>query len=280
MPEFKHFFLSNTATSEKYTATGGGSGTFRSPPRDSREGHGKKLLEGLEKAREEAAAREQAAEPNIDGLVFVPLAVEGEVGKLGNKKLSGLDLDKFDSESKGIRIINVREEEGRQVALVAIPKDQLDYFEKKLTDYLEKDVVREKKDGTTSSKPKNQKLVESISDIRLGLLHDFYTDQDGDPPGLHEFIWWEVWLEFVDSDATLNEFKSRAEAAGLTFSDQFVRFPEVTVILAKGTLEQWSPSGRCAARSVGLERYLSKHSKERRRKTSTRAVPSGIGNSL
>jgi hypothetical protein len=240
MPDFKHFFLTNTATSEKYTATGGGSGTFRSPPRDSREAHGKKLVEGLEKARKEAATREQAADPNIEGLVFVPLAVEGEVGELDNRRLSGIDLEKFDSESKGIRIINVREEEGRQVALVAIPKNQLDYFERKLTDYLEKDDVRERKDGTISSKPKNQKLVESISDIRLGLLRDYYTDQDGNPPGLRESIWWEVWLEFIDCDETLNEFKSRAEAAGINFSDQFVRFPEVTVILAKGTLEQWS----------------------------------------
>ena len=240
MPEFKHFFLTHTATSEKYTATGGGSGTFRSPVRDSREGHGKRLVEGFEKAREEAASREKAAEPNVEGLVFVPLVVEGEVGELNNRKLSGIDLEKFDSESKGIRVINVREEDGRQFALVAIPKDQLDYFEKKLTDYLEKDDVREKNDGTTSSKPRNQRLVESISDFRLALLRDYYTDQDGNPPGLHESIWWEAWLEFIDSQALLHEFKSRAEATGITFSDQFVRFPEVTVILAKGTLEQWS----------------------------------------
>lgn len=86
MLEFKHFFLTNTATSEKYTATGGGSGTFRSPPRDSREGHGKKLVEGFEKVREAAASREQAAEPNVEGLVFVPLAIEGEVGELNNRK--------------------------------------------------------------------------------------------------------------------------------------------------------------------------------------------------
>lgn len=240
MPEFKHFFLTNTATSEKYTATSGGSGKFRSPPRDSREMHGKKLIEGLEKARAEAAACEQAAEPNADGLVFVPLAVEGDVGEVNNGKLSGIDLDKFDSDSKGIRIINVREKEGRQIALVAIPKEQLAYFEKKLTDYLEKDVVRVKEDGTTDSKPKNQRLVESISEIRLGLLRDYYTDQDGNPPGLKESIWWEVWLEFIDSEVMLNEFKTRAGATGITFSDQFVRFPEVTAILAKGNLEQWS----------------------------------------
>lgn len=240
MPDFKHFLLSNTATSEKFTATGGGSGKFRSPPRDSRQEHGKRLIDRLKGARNEFLALEQSAEPNIEELAFVPLIVQGEIGEFGDVKLKGIDLEKFDSDSKGIRVINVREEEGRQFALVAIPKNQLEYIEKKLTDYLDKDEIRIKKDGTKSTKPKNQRLVESISDIRLGLLENYYTDQDGTPPGLRDSIWWEVWLEFIDSEATLIEFQSRAKAAGITFSDQSVRFPEVTVVLAKGTLEQWS----------------------------------------
>lgn len=102
MPEFKHFFLTDTSTSERYTATGGGSGTFRSPPRDSREGHGNRLLAELAKAREDATARERAAEPNVEGLVFVPLVMEGDVGNHNDRKLSGVDLEKLDSEAKEV----------------------------------------------------------------------------------------------------------------------------------------------------------------------------------
>ena len=102
MPEFKHFFLTDTSTSERYTATSGGSVTFRSPPRDSREGHGNKLLGELAKAREDAAAREQAAEPNVEGVVFVPLVMEGDVGDHNDRKLSGVDIEKLDSEAKEV----------------------------------------------------------------------------------------------------------------------------------------------------------------------------------
>ena len=239
MAEFKHFFLSNTSTSAGYTATGGGSGTFRSPPRDSRTDHGRSLVSQLEAATNAARAREENGDPVVAGTLFVPLAIEGSVGEVDGRKSSGLDLDKLDSEAKDIRIVNVREEGDRQIATVAIPKDQLDYFEKKFTDYLTKDNTRTKPDGTVSSKPANQRLVESVSELRLALLPDFYTDSDKRIPAQDESIWWEVWLERLPSEDDLTEFKQRAEQAGLTFSQQFVRFPEVTVVLARGTIHQW-----------------------------------------
>ena len=241
MAEFKHFFLSNTSSSAGYTATGGGSGTFRSPPRDSREDHGNRLLGQLAAARESAATSEEAADPNVDGTLFVPLAIEGTVGELEGSKLGGLDLKKLHSDAKGIRVVNVCEDGDRQIATIAIPKDQLDYFEKKLTDYLTKD--------TKSSKPANQQLVESINDLRLARLSDFYTDSDRNIPAPDESIWWEVWLEYLPTDEQLEEFKERAEQAGLSFSQQSVRFPEAVVVLAQGTLLQW-------AQVVGLWRNL------------------------
>ncbi len=240
MAELKHFFLTNTSSSERYTATGGGGGEFRSPPRDSRTDHGKKLIVGLESAKAEAAARETASDSSLDGVVFVPLALEGTIGTVGNKAMSGLDLDKLDSDVKGIRIVSVREEGDRQIATVAIPKDQLDYFERKIADYIEKDDVRTLKDGSVSSKPRNKRLVESIDEIRFATLPDFYTDADESIPELDESIWWEVWLGFLSSDGDLEEFKQRASEQEIEFSDQSVWFPETVVVLARGTLRQWT----------------------------------------
>jgi len=41
-----------------------------------------------------AAAREGAAEPNVAGVSFVTLLVDGFVGELNGKQQSGLDLEK------------------------------------------------------------------------------------------------------------------------------------------------------------------------------------------
>lgn len=240
MADLKHFLLSNTAKSQDYTSTGGGGGKFRSPPRDSREIHGNRLLQEFETAKAVATQLEQAATPAMAGLLHLPLVLEGLIKDVNKKRFSGLDLEKLDSDAKGIRIVNVREENGRQVAIVAIPKDQLAYFEKKFTDYIEKDRTTTKKDGTQVTAPQNQRLVECISELRLAALQDYYTDTDKNPPGLNEEIWWEAWLESIDTEEQVDAFRQRARAAGLRLSDQSVRFPEVVVVHARGTWMQWS----------------------------------------
>jgi len=242
MAEFKHFFLSNTSTSENYSTTRrGGGGKFKSPPRDSREDHGGKLHGQFQQVRANVEHQDSTGNPNTAELLFVPLAVEGLTVSSDGKELDGVDLEKFDSESKGIRIINVRVEGDRQITTVSLPKNQLDYFEKKITDYLEKDRTRtNSKTGETKTSPANKKLVESIEDIRLAVLPDFYTDSDRNIPSPDETIWWEVWLERIRSDQALEDFKTRATGVGIEFSEHLVRFPEVVVVLARGSINQWT----------------------------------------
>jgi len=240
MADLKHFLLTNIAQSHDYTHPGGGGGKFRTPPRDSRELHGNRLLQDFNTAKNQAAELERTATPAMDGLLHLPLALEGTTGKVDGKALSGLDLEKLDSDAKGIHIVNVREEDGRQIALVAIPKEQLDYFEKKIADYIHEDRVRKKTDGTQISSPKNRQLVESISELRLALIHDYYTDTDRNPPDLNEEIWWEVWLKRLDTDKQLATLRNKIAASGLKLSDQSVIFPEVVVFHARGSWMQWS----------------------------------------
>lgn len=241
MADFKHFFLSNTSTSENYKTTRRGSGKFKSPPRDSRETHGGKLHDQFQQVRASVEQQETEGVPNSADLLFVPLAVEGLTVSADGKELSGIDLDKFDSESKDIRIINVRMDGERQIATVALPKNQLDYFEKKFTDYISKDRSwTNPNTGEVKSSPTNKKLVESIEDLRLAALPDFYTDSDKNIPAPEDTIWWEVWLERIPDDDSLDDFKTRASTVGIEFSTQHVRFPEVVVILARGSIRQWT----------------------------------------
>lgn len=242
MPDYQHFFLTNTSTSAKYTATGGGGGTFRSPPRDSNDIHGPKLLNEFETAVAAAAETSESAQPNAAGLESLILTLTGDIGdNEEDKKLSGLDLEKLSSDAKDIRIINVREDGNKQLATIAIPEEQVEYFKKKFVDYIEKEPRKKTlDDGTTVEKPHNQKLVESISELRLAKLPDYYTDSDFSPPAPDESIWWEVWLERLEDAAAFNSFKDNAAECGIEFSPEFVPFPEVTVVLAKGTFLDWS----------------------------------------
>ena len=74
----------------------------------------------------------------------------------------------------------------------------------------------------------------------MAALPDFYTDSDEELPALDESIWWEVWLERIPDDEALSVFKAKARETGIEFSDQFVTFPEVVVVLARGSFRQWT----------------------------------------
>ena len=85
MPDYRHFLLSSHGAAEPYKATGGGSGTFRTPPRDDREAHGKSLLEQLNKLQ--AQAVELGKDPASVGLHFIPISFQGELKGADGKDL-------------------------------------------------------------------------------------------------------------------------------------------------------------------------------------------------
>jgi hypothetical protein len=81
---------------------------------------------------------------------------------------------------------------------------------------------------------KNEKLIESIANIRLALVRDFWQDML-EYPDENEKMWFEVWLRGNRQEASEihQRFKGRAAAVGITtVSDRYVAFPERVVVHA------------------------------------------------
>ncbi len=149
----------------------------------------------------------------------------------------GFDL-KFDSlgfTPSGIELLNVRQIEKTTLATCFIPDGKLIHFVKKVSEYLQKD--------TEKGKPRNQKLIESISDIRKAAIEALWTDDISNFPSHDEAIWWEIWLRSGNGrQNTLEFFFEHGSRIGLEILQKYIIFPERTVVVAHGTKEQMSRS--------------------------------------
>jgi len=223
MPDFRHFILTGTASKEPYTSPGGGGGTFKSPPRPERRTHGEKLLRRLA-AAEKSANRRLRNSPIGQGLQFIPLDFE-------ESSAFHIELERLESDTRGIRVLNARSRGSRVRYLVAVPDGQVEYFAKRFRDYISAD--------TRTGKPKNEPLAIGIQDIRPSDLAEYWTDADETLPLREEQFWWEVWLIDDGSGAVGRTFRDIAAGQSIRLSDQFVRFPERTVILAFASFGEW-----------------------------------------
>lgn len=78
----------------------------------------------------------------------------------------------------------------------------------------------------------NEKLIESITSVRLALVRDFWQDRLDFPEENHE-MWWEVWLRGTraTAEAVHHRFRSIANVVGIAnVSPRFVAFPERVVV--------------------------------------------------
>ncbi len=231
MPDYPHFILSGNGEAEAYTSTGGGGGTFTTPPRD-RTRQAEKLTEQVRKIRD--SADEQLKEiPATSGIHYIPILFEGS-------REHELAIDSIENKPAGIRVVNVRTEDKKQIAVVAVPRDSIAHFEKRFREYGEKDRVKSQPDGSERRTPYHQNLVTSIEELRLAALKDYYTDSDGHLPELDEVLWWEVWLDTEASSEAVDDFRNQAGQQNILVSENTVRFPEVAVVLARASFNDWS----------------------------------------
>ena len=234
MAKRRHFLISGTNQSISYTATGGGSGEFKTPPRDDRKEHGEALIRQIREA-ERKADEELSREKIASGVDFVPIRVE-------SSPEFELWLDSLEDARSGIDLINVQEKDDKQIATVHLPKAKVDRFIRRFDSFIHKE--------TKTGKPRDWKLAEGINEIRLATLRDSYWTDSGPLPENNEKMWWEVWLRDegqIDDIAT--SFRNLASQEGLQLSDACVAFPERVVLLAYTSLDKWSEF-------PGLLRYL------------------------
>lgn len=222
MKRFSHIILRNTAEIEKYTATGGGSGQFHTPPRDGRVEHGGRLVAQVQQAEKEASSEASDMEKKPQG---VTLEFQSDRG-------FKLKLESLERQRSGIELLNVRYNDGVMYATVFVPEGKIPILVRTFERYISED--------TEKGRPKNQELAESITSIRRAALSSFWTDSALFPT-TDEVIWWEVWLRDEDRQSGIVErVREEAERVGIVMDRLLVRFPERLVLLARGRISQWT----------------------------------------
>lgn len=229
--QYKHIFLDNSGEAIGYTPRLTPGPESRIPERN-RKGHAEKLRNQLNAAWSETA--KYVAERTA---VALPVKDGAYLEVIGS---SGYDLatKSLEDRKSGIRLLNSRQvsstdaSELRETrATVYIPAGK----EHMLLDKIKKYESEE----TSTGKPKNQKLINSIEDIRIAMLAAFWQDDyrlmpQDDP------VWCEVWLRSAtdQEDAAVNNFHGFAQQMQIEVQEGCLEFPERKVVMAKVNLEQ------------------------------------------
>lgn len=228
----RHFVLDNTAQPEPFRppASGGGGGEV---PRQNRQVHGQGLLQQVENLK--PAIAEARAQQEAMG------AEEGFGLQIEFESFPDIELafESLAAERSGIELLNVRHDDSKTIAAVFVPDGKLYILENKIAAYLDegRDSVNEK-DGTST--PRNQKLLDAIRSIRVASVRSLWTDDPEVFPAEAEgAFWWEVWLPVRGNRIkVIEQFKQLAQGLDFRVSKGQIEFPERTVLLVYGSLEQ------------------------------------------
>jgi hypothetical protein len=157
----------------------------------------------------------------------------------------------LENRPKGIRLSNVRTVEAVRTqdteepapvtkATVYIPSGQEGFFLERVRQYAEEYAPQRKpaspEEEAKPPKPKNQKLVEGMQEIRLALAEALWTDAPELFPG-QEAVACEVWL-LDDSPEAEAEFRNAARGLNIPVQAGSLHFPERTVVLANANRDQ------------------------------------------
>ena len=223
--KYKHIFLDGIARTRGFTNPRRGGSPPRVPVRD-RNDHSKYLKKQLDKAWEEADK-------------FKRLAVsfrerQGAYLEFIGEPQYELVIKSLEKLNSGIRLLNVRriEESGTIRAVVYIPFNKRALFLKTIQDYAEK--------NTKSNKPKNNLLIDSISDIQYAVFESFFKPHEKNLIPNEQPVWIEVWLS-SDDESIIQRFNDLLKKLEIKSSQSVLKFPERAVKLIqanRGTLEK------------------------------------------
>jgi hypothetical protein len=233
MPEIReglpHLLVFRTATTEFYTTPKGPRGGGLHLPVRNRQQHAQSLFDKLKRAQEESEALKQERKAfGADAQAGIYLEFESEPA-------FDLKFESLEASKQGIELLSVGLVGEKTLATVFVPEGKLSYFEKLLTAYRDRE--------SPNGKPKNRDFIEGISDIHLAILDALWTDSLDVLPATEDPIWWEVWLRAgEDRDEIQDFFTTHAARIGLEVGGERSRFPDRTVVLARGTKSQMTRS--------------------------------------
>ncbi len=220
-----HLFTQDTRHAEGYTAKNLGGGKRAVVPPKDRLRHAGVLRAQL--AHVSAVQRQRVSEQQAAGLIHA-LGIQVEFESEPDLTLAAASLAR---DSRGIELMNVRQQGSQLLATVFVPPGRLAHFEKLLTEYVDHKVNKH-------GKPlDHQALVDTIRALRVATFDSLWTDDAASlPVDPAQAIWWEAWIPIgSDSDARFAELRRLAVAAGLQVSDRVLKFPERLVAQLHGT---------------------------------------------
>lgn len=216
----QHILLDGFSTNENFRSRN----TGRNPevPEKDRLAHGAFLFGRYSTVLSEYDARRQSIAEPISEDVGIYVEIIGQQGV----KLPLTSLDNRD-----FKLCSCKFENDREVAVVFVPERRRESFHRKITQYLTEE--------TRSKKPKNRPLVDSIADIRLAALKDFWTDDESlFPHDENEIFWWEVWIK-VKKDFEIGTFvQSLAHKLQARVGNTSLRFYDSAVFLLEASRTQ------------------------------------------
>lgn len=224
-----HLVLTDTSEAKPFTAHGGG-GEPHLIPELPRAQHGASLRTQLQSLKPVA---EQVAATQTD------MGLEGGVGlqiQFQSQPRIALAFESLADERQHIELLSIREEGEFTYANVFVPDGKLDHFEKYVAEYLE-----EKKDKNGNPRD-HRPLLDTIQSIRATALRALWMDDPNLlPQDPNEAFWWEVWLpERGNRNQIVADFRTLAKAVGCKVSENYVDFPERTVVMMYGSERQFS----------------------------------------
>lgn len=223
----------------------GGGGDFPIAERD-RAIHGNKVIQQLNKIREQFAINKEEHLPqNIvrDDAIYVeffsewnfPLKFESLNQEADEPKYQVLNI-------KREVIIENDEEKERFKVVVMMKEGAVSTFLKKAGEYLTQNT--KDKDKNDTGLPAHRSLISNIENIELATLKSFWSDEPEIPfPQEDEVLWWEVWFRRTNSDKyRIQRVLSNLEIIGAQVGKNELTFPEHTVKVVKATAKQLSSS--------------------------------------
>lgn len=224
MPALDHLFVSGFTESTAFKSTL--SVQKQPPPQRDRQAHGARLLAQLAQLKlsiaEVEARRAQLGLPQYTGV-----AIALEVSPRG-----ALDYAKqLEWRRDGIEVLSAVTNGNREIVVLHVPEGKLTAFEKRVNEYLTKEVRREGQ----PAKPKNATLINAIANIRRAAFEELWTDAAAPPPR-EEQRWFQVWLRIAtDASAAQQAFSAAAEQFGIEVEPGYVRFPGRVVVAARSS---------------------------------------------
>tara|TARA_R110001599_G_scaffold353151_2_gene590449 strand:+ start:10471 stop:11538 length:1068 start_codon:yes stop_codon:yes gene_type:complete len=225
-----HFILQNNGESERFTSPPRVVPGASFPERD-RSAHGNALLGKIQQL---TPTLDQAVEQQHQAGLDEGLGLQIEFESFPNVELA---FESLAREHWGIELRNVRVEGAQVFVTVFVPEGKLQFFEKLIADYL--DESKDNKNG-----PRNQKLLNAISEIRAATISALWTDTPESFPSYDdELLWWEVWLPVKgDRKAVTEQFRETSTSLNFRIAPGELIFPERTVILMYGSVSQMKRS--------------------------------------